>query len=206
MKRLLLALILVGVCTSISFADYTHEIYSYGENETLDGDESILVDLQGGMDGLTLFGNSSADIKGTSTLGDGTGGIWYLSLSGDSHLDFFGGQVHRLTMNGTDDATAILSGGTIEEIWNYQIPWDEIGDPPVQIPDPHITIDCLDWFHNITTDILTGHWNDVGNTEFTIQLHDVDGYPDVIDNIQFIPEPATLMLLGIGSLLLRKRK
>ena len=101
------------------------------------------------------------------------------------------------------DATALLSGGLIETLWSYQIAWEDDGSGGL-INTPHITIDCLDWSHDTSTNILTGHWLD--GTSFNIKLYDVTGYSPAIDNIQFIPEPVTVLLMGIGGLLIRKKK
>jgi hypothetical protein len=205
MKRLLLALIAVGVCTSVSFA-YTYEVDTFGPIPDLHGTETLLMTDQGGDNMMYLFDESSARIEGTSELDQGSGGIWVLNLVGESHLDFLGGQLHILDIH--NDATATLSGGLIEAIYSKQRIWDDDFDPAVRISDPHITmyysgdlptVQEVDGF-----DFLVGNWMD--GTGFNIYLHDLDDYPDAIDNIQFIPEPATLALFGLGGLLLRKKK
>jgi hypothetical protein len=57
-----------------------------------------------------------------------------------------------------------------------------------------------------SSNMLTGLW--VDDSAFSIQLVDQTGYDPVIDNIAFtvIPEPATLLLFGLGGLLLRRKK
>ena len=52
--------------------------------------------------------------------------------------------------------------------------------------------------------MLTGKWLD--GLDFSIQLIDVAGYTPTINNITFIPEPASLVLIGLGGLLIRRRK
>ena len=84
--------------------------------------------------------------------------------------------------------------------WSYQY-----------VPSPHITIvysGVLPTF-NSTTRLLTGLW---GNGDpFSIYLSAVPnsdyGYSPAIDNIKFtiIPEPASLILLAVGGLLLRRK-
>jgi len=69
----------------------------------------------------------------------------------------------------------------------------------------HIERIVKDYNYDISTKILTGTWAD--NSTFNIQLMNQSGYAPVIDNIKFtiIPEPATLFLLSLGVLLIRKR-
>ena len=176
-----------------TYHEYTTDIYTPGL--TLgEGDSFYMTD--GGFDSLDMIQDDiTATIEGTSPLVEGSGGIWELNLGGDNtHLDFSGGEMKHLDIG--NDATAFLSGGLIQQIYSYQYT-GSFG--------PHITIECLDHFYNDDTNLLTGHWYDDG-LFFSIQLYDVGGYSPAISNIQFIPEPATLALLGLGALVLRKQK
>ena len=184
------------VCLFVSTGlAYTYEVYTYGENETLIEEQSILVDLEGGMDGLTLRDQSSATIYGTSGLAEGSGGIWFLSLSNTSSLYMTGGQVHEINIG--NNATAVLKGGLIESIWSTQI-----------VPDPHI---ILYYSGNLPTvqeisgyDFLVGNWG--SGDPFSIYLHNT-GY-DAYGNFNFIliPEPASLVLFALGGLLIRRKR
>jgi hypothetical protein len=60
-----------------------------------------------------------------------------------------------------------------------------------------------DYTYNASTNILAGIWGD--DSTFSIQLVDHEYYDPVIDNIAFtiVPEPATLLLFGLGAVMLR---
>jgi len=117
-----------------------------------------------------------------------------------------GGEVNTLSI-GTH-ATAVLSGGSIREIDSTQYVWAILGDPPTKTWVPHITMICdVDSVvYNEATCRLTGRWLD--GSGFDIQLIDrtASGYDPAIENIRFIPEPGTVLLLGLGGVMLWRRR
>ena len=209
MKKLPFILIIVAICTPVLLGDYTYTIDSFGPIPDLHGTESLLMIDEGGDNMLTLWENSFATIEGTSALEQGVGGIWTLNLAGDSHLDLLGGEINLLSLG--NDATATLSGGQIVSIDSTQSTWElDYGvDPPEWVYNPHIEMIVNEYSfssYDIDTDLLTGLWAD--DTAFSIYLENRVGYDPVIDNIAFtiVPEPATLLLISAGTILLRKRR
>jgi hypothetical protein len=203
MKRsvfyIIIAALLFG--PNVTFALIIEDGYTPGL--TLDDYETLLM-TGGGVGSLNLEDNSSATIIGTSPLEQFSGGIWYMTLVGYSTLDFSGGEVHEIAI--ASYATATLSGGRIDNIYSQQFAWIQEGDPPVWVPNPHITMVCdiESVFHNTQTNLLTGDWLD--GSSFSIQLVDVDGYSPAIENILFIPEPATIILLALGAALIKRKR
>ena len=149
---------------------------------------------------------SSGIIENTSPYSEyPRGGIRELGLGGHSHLDFYGGDVFGLHI-GTDGSAA-LYGGKFQEIGSAQFV-GIIGRDPVTgewIYNRHIEMFVREWLYNAANKRLTGTWGDF--TAFNIKLIDVQGYSPTIENIQFtiIPEPMSLMLIGLGALLIRRR-
>lgn len=197
MERLIQCLILVSVFASASLGAFDYEItntYEYGIFSL--NNESLLVNGAGAYQ-IDAKGASYVEIENTLPLQVDIGGIYGLILDDNSTMNYFGGETGSLNIY--EDAFAVLEGGRIDYISSYQFVHG-INQKIIK----HITIDCLDWNHNTATNLLTGHWND--NSAFSIQLVDQANYDPVIDNIHFIPEPATLALFVFGGLLIRRKR
>jgi hypothetical protein len=88
-----------------------------------------------------------------------------------------------------------------QDVFNVIVGRDEQGNP---IFNKHIEMYTSQHDYNSVTKKLTGLWWD--KSAFSIQLYDIAGYDKTIDNIKFIvPEPATVLLVGLGGVLLRRR-
>ena len=145
------------------------------------------------------------EVRSTSSpLGLDVGGIWDIHLVNYSELIYLDGLTDIITIG--SDATAELRGGSINYIDSMQ-----------NTDITHIDLYCqpgwswlyddedLDGIDEIVG--ITGLWED--NSDFTIGfINDCTfGYDPVYMNINVveIPEPASLLLIAAGGLLLRRR-
>jgi len=153
--------------------------------------ESLLV-TGAGADDSEARGESYIEVHNTAPLEQNVGGIYALDLHDFSTINYYDGEMGSFRI--INDATATFSGGRIDYISSYQ-------DSDLI---KHITfiadLDSID----LTGNLLTGNWLD--GSGFSVTLLDQTGYDSVYSNINFVPEPATAALFGLGFLLLRKRK
>ena len=154
--------------------------------------ESLLITGAGALQ-IVAKGESYIEVQGTDPLQQFVGGIYTFGLDDFSILNYYDGEMGGFNIY--DDAVATFSGGRIDYISSFQ-------DSDLT---KHITfiadLDSID----LTGNLLTGDWLSGGGS-FSITLQDQTGYDSVYSNINFVPEPATVALFGLGGLLLRKRK
>jgi hypothetical protein len=200
MKKVMMIMVVI-MAANTAHAAYT---YTYGPGTNFGAksplnSESILVN-GGGGGRLTLLNTNYARIESTTPLGayygagQWEGGIWQIGAASSSDLDIFGGEIGRLdTVN---SAHVSLYGGRILTISSDQrVLADGI---------KYIDIFCKNYSYNSTSNMLTGTWGN--DSTFSIYLIDTNAYTPAIDNINFItvPEPLSLMLLGLGGLAARR--
>jgi len=202
MKKRIVLLMGVLVCSGISRAMVITDTYEY--DIRLENSDFLLV-TGGGADQVTAFDNSSIEIRGTARpLQIDVGGIWNMTLFHNSTLSYYGGETGGITFY--SNASAVLQGGRIDYISSYQyVPM------PNNTAYPHIEIISRE-YDDSNPNLITGIWNVDNDSDgefdtFSINLIDQTGYDHVIDNITFtiIPEPATLCMVAVGVLLVRRR-
>lgn len=193
MKHLTLTIISVMILASNVFA----AVYNIGPGDDFGGlvlrDYDTLLITGGTGSDIDFGGWSTGIIEDTDpiNLGQGDGGIWEMTVSGHSELTINDGEFYEIVSD--DFSTLNLHGGQI------------FGSLMVE----HTTAWVHIYGHGFNNDPfggspLTGFWAD--DTPFSINL--VDSTISTYDQIVFhdTPEPGTLALLGLGGILLRKRK
>ncbi|HPD47431.1 MAG TPA: PEP-CTERM sorting domain-containing protein [Anaerohalosphaeraceae bacterium] len=188
----LMPMSLIAALSVSAFATIYTVTDGYFNSMTIDGYDSLI--MTGGGAGL-IWGrdNGVLDIESTSSpYVYGVSGIGYIKLWENSQLHLSGGSVRLLEM--TDNVSVVLTGGQIDEINAYY---------PAPGDLNHITIHCKPgWTYQ--AGYLSGLWLD--GSSFNIKLYS-QGASGVFDNITFVPEPATLLLMALGgSFLLRPKR
>ena len=129
----------------------------------------------------------------TSTPLSNSSGIYDIVLGNNSELLYLGGITQEITVG--NNAKAYLKGGRIDGITLYRRPQDSC----------YVTIFCQEGYQKNTSGI-SGLWAD--GTSFNIQFVNVGSpYPPTANYVfvETVPELATLVLFGLGGLMLRRK-
>ena len=209
MKSIAPFLLGLMICTP-SFADYSDGFITTGEYEGFvswsSSSPPLIVD-GGGANVIEMRMSGRLEVRSTSfPINENwhTGGITDIVLLSNSHLDYLSGVTEEITIS--TNATADLYGGRIDAITSMQfVGW--VGRDWI---DPHIDLYCRpgwSWLLDGQDKIgITGLW---GNSiSFSIEFINDEDYNPVWENINIIeiPEPTSLVMLTLGSLLIRRKK
>ncbi len=179
----------------------------------VDADEASAIDIVGGdVEYLLTFAFSSADIAGgltqklealeASTIDISGGEIWNLSAYDQSQVSITGGKVEWLFVSGGSEAT--VTDGEVGRIWANSSSSVNIYGYDLSY-NPNFDYDGT---REIWEGLLTGYWQN--RVSFNITTWDESTYNQFVLHdlgpLPSVPEPCTLLLLGLGALVLRRRR
>lgn len=175
-------------------------------------DETSVIDVTGGIADLTeLFEGSTANISGgqlwelwafdESIVNVAGSGIGNLYGTDQGTISITGGQVEWLSIS--FDSQATIVNGAVANIWAEDSSIADITGYSLSY-DPQFHYDGA---RGVWEGLLTGYWED--ETPFNIKTWDEATYGHLVLNdlgpLPSVPEPATLLLLGLGGLVLRRK-
>lgn len=201
-------ILIVACCFPFTHAGHTDGMIGPGEYEYMvEWGDGLLKVAGGGADIIEVLSPARLEVMSTSTpLGLDVGGIMDIVLYGQAHMDYYGGLTDELTVRG--NATADLYGGRIDYITSFRdVEWAN-GQPINQKITIHANPGWAWTYENGVIRGITGQWLNSTNG-FNIRFTtggESFGYDPVWSNVRVVPEPATMLLFGLGAIVPRKRK
>lgn len=189
------------------------DVYNGDNYWYVDADETSVVDVFGGaVDELVPFGSSTANISGgltkavealdASTINITGGEVWDLSAFGQSEISITGGKVEWLYLS--SGSQALVLEGDVTNLWAESF-------STVDIYGYDLTFDSqyqYDRTRQTWEGQLTGFWQN--RTPFSMTTYDEETSNHLILHdlgpLPSVPEPGTLLLLGLGAVLLRRSR
>lgn len=202
---ILLVVVFVGVGSARAdlIWDSGYREYSAGDEQWVYMYNDASVDITGGnIDELYMYDDTSAKItggevgiiwgQGNSSIEVYEGGAVTLLRPHDSSIaTIYGGEIYLLFVLG--NSTTKIYGG------DFLAGGISVQDSASAIIEMHVQE--YSWNANPDFGVLTGKWYESGEA-FSIDYVALDAF----DHMVFVPEPSMILLLGVGSLMLRYKK
>jgi hypothetical protein len=209
MKRTALFLLLTS-CLPTMFAGYSDGFITAGEYEYGDviwrSYNPPLIVNGGGAERISVRDNGRLIVESTSMplrpwWDPHPGGVYDILLGNNAQLLYKDGVTEYIAL--TQNNTATLKGGSINYIRTQRYATPENKNIFIYAQE-----NSWSWINDDPMQGIEGNWLDDG-TPFRIEFINMtdDGYDPVSENIEvIIPEPTTLVILGLGGLMLPKRQ
>lgn len=203
MKRIVLCLSLT-VCLPTAFAGYSDGFLTaedgYQYFITWRSNQIPLIVDGGGALEISVRDNGCLIVQSTSTpLVMGQSGVYDILLFDSARLLYLDGVTEFIRV--TQSNTVFLQGGSINAIKTMR--FAATGNENIFI----YAQNGWSWLDGDPMKGIQGKWR-VGGSDFRIEFFndEVFGTDPVWMSIKVIPEPAAVVLFGIGSILLRRKK
>ncbi len=180
-----------------------HHVFSEGSETFVNMFNDASAEISGGyIAEFSMFDDTTADITG--------GQISILWGQGSSSVDVFtGSEIDLLRPN--DSSTAIVYDGEINLLFTLGSSDTHLygglftnGIDAVDSSIVNLYVESYDFDPtggSFSNGLITGIWL-LSSESFSIEL----GAAGTINHINFIPEPASLLLLGLGAVMLRRKR
>jgi len=232
MRSLIQFFVGICACTSAALGYFDFTVTGYVDSTFNLNNQSLLVNGDG-IQKIVGRGTSYIEVQSTLPLQEHIGGIGQIDLWDTGSMNLYGGEVDTVSVSGTatinvaggsisnrlspnSNSAVSISAGYVELLYvnghsAVTVSGGEIGSVTVGLnvsQDAFITFICdltsLNYTYAQEKLVgINGRWLDGSNFDIEVKNQ---GYLPTSDYLQFVPEPATLLLMALGGLIVYRRR